>query len=304
MDASTAELSHTRAEVTSPLFGAFGSSGGGSWSLPRSDSWNYLPLEGDPWSYSASDPEFSNVSSPETISPSSVMDFFSPPGSATAAHSAQSPSPSPVTTSSSSCEESGCSGNGAGQRSKRKLRSRNPSRQRQSASEKEKLRMRDLTKALHHLRTYLPPSVAPAGQTLTKIQTLRLAIRYIAHLSAQLGTREELRSQSTGERDSLFAPQTCFPEQEGRMFTGQCWGPLTQSSGGTETKQGLWQRSLELSACHEPHSSPYGSAYEDLFNSSIDSLLQSPVYTTETRQSYQEYGKDMTFHSVAPECWI
>ncbi|XP_041967248.1 mesoderm posterior protein 2-like [Alosa sapidissima] len=223
MDASTAELSHTRAEVTSPLFGAFGSSGGGSWSLPRSDSWNYLPLEGDPWSYSASDPEFSNVSSPETISPSSVMDFFSPPGSAAAAHSAQSPSPSPVTTSSSSCEESGCSGNGAGQRSKRKLRSRNPSRQRQSASEKEKLRMRDLTKALHHLRTYLPPSVAPAGQTLTKIQTLRLAIRYIAHLSAQvqvghvdMGVRMERgmeARQSPAQAHGQAYPQVDSPAQ-------------------------------------------------------------------------------------------
>ncbi|XP_062856357.1 mesoderm posterior bb [Trichomycterus rosablanca] len=68
----------------------------------------------------------------------------------------------------------------------RRTRSKNPSRQRQNASEKEKLRMRDLTKALHHLRTFLPPSVAPAGQTLTKIETLRLAIRYISHLSAQL----------------------------------------------------------------------------------------------------------------------
>lgn len=46
--------------------------------------------------------------------------------------------------------------------------------------------MRDLTKALHYLRTFLPPFVAPAGQTLTKIETLRLAIRYISYLSSQL----------------------------------------------------------------------------------------------------------------------
>ncbi|NXS87531.1 MESP1 protein, partial [Erpornis zantholeuca] len=37
------------------------------------------------------------------------------------------------------------------------------------------------------LRHYLPPALAPAGQTLTKIETLRLATRYIAHLSALLG---------------------------------------------------------------------------------------------------------------------
>lgn len=60
--------------------------------------------------------------------------------------------------------------------------------------------MRDLTKAMHHLRTYLPSSVAPAGQTLTKIETLRLAIRYISYLSAQLGISEEAleKNRSTG----------------------------------------------------------------------------------------------------------
>ncbi|KAK3535098.1 hypothetical protein QTP70_004430 [Hemibagrus guttatus] len=68
----------------------------------------------------------------------------------------------------------------------RKTRCKNPSKQRRNASEKEKLRMRDLTKALHNLRTFLPPFVAPAGQTLTKIETLRLAIRYISYLSSQL----------------------------------------------------------------------------------------------------------------------
>ncbi|XP_039982528.1 mesoderm posterior aa [Xiphias gladius] len=77
----------------------------------------------------------------------------------------------------------------------KKSRSRYPGKKRQTASEREKLRMRDLTKALHHLRTYLPPSVAPAGQTLTKIETLRLTIRYISYLSAQLGLSEEVLEQ-------------------------------------------------------------------------------------------------------------
>uniref|UniRef100_A0A8C3V844 BHLH domain-containing protein n=1 Tax=Catharus ustulatus TaxID=91951 RepID=A0A8C3V844_CATUS len=58
---------------------------------------------------------------------------------------------------------------------------------RQSASEREKLRMRRLAQALLRLRHYLPPALAPAGHTLTKIETLRLATRYIAHLSALLG---------------------------------------------------------------------------------------------------------------------
>ncbi|XP_064194042.1 uncharacterized protein LOC135256101 isoform X1 [Anguilla rostrata] len=78
----------------------------------------------------------------------------------------------------------------------RRSRSRYPGHKRQSASEREKLRMRDLTKALHHLNAYLPPSLAPAGQTLTKIQTLRLTIRYIAQLSAQLEAPEGAPSQA------------------------------------------------------------------------------------------------------------
>ncbi|XP_036443216.1 mesoderm posterior aa [Colossoma macropomum] len=84
-------------------------------------------------------------------------------------------------------------------------RSKCPGVKRESASEREKLRMRDLTKALHHLRTYLPPSVAPAGQTLTKIETLRLTIRYISHLSAQLEM-----SQAEAAQESLpgFSGQT------------------------------------------------------------------------------------------------
>eukprot|EP00062_Callorhinchus_milii_P022124 gi/632979598/ref/XP_007906558.1/ PREDICTED: uncharacterized protein LOC103188387 [Callorhinchus milii] len=74
-------------------------------------------------------------------------------------------------------------------------------RQRQSASEREKLRMRGLATALHNLRMYLPPSVAAPDQSLTKLQTLRLTIRYIAHLTKLLGLsdRDELLGLSEGK---------------------------------------------------------------------------------------------------------
>ncbi|KAK6474963.1 mesoderm posterior protein 2-like [Huso huso] len=98
---------------------------------------------------------------------------------------------------------------------KRRSRSKYPGKKRQSASDREKLRMRDLTKALHHLRTYLPPSVAPAGQTLTKIETLRLTIRYISHLSEQLGLSEEAPSQRRGA-DRSEGPQDDIQLQD-------CW---------------------------------------------------------------------------------
>lgn len=87
----------------------------------------------------------------------------------------------------------------------KKSRSRYPGKKRQTASEREKLRMRDLTRALNHLRTYLPPSVAPPGQTLTKIETLRFTIRYISYLSEQLGLSEEVLQQ---RRSSMEQVQT------------------------------------------------------------------------------------------------
>ncbi|XP_064425958.1 mesoderm posterior protein 2 [Mirounga angustirostris] len=83
--------------------------------------------------------------------------------------------------------------------------------QRQSASEREKLRMRTLARALHELRRFLPPSVAPAGQSLTKIETLRLAIRYIGHLSAVLGLSEESLQRRRRRRSgaAAAAPRGC-----------------------------------------------------------------------------------------------
>ncbi|XP_074957061.1 uncharacterized protein LOC142060588 [Phalacrocorax aristotelis] len=84
-----------------------------------------------------------------------------------------------------------------------------PGGPRQSASEREKLRMRRLAQALLRLRHYLPPALAPAGQSLTKIETLRLAIRYIAHLSALLGLSEEAlaRRRGASPRHCPLCPQ-------------------------------------------------------------------------------------------------
>uniref|UniRef100_A0A8C5LNJ2 Mesoderm posterior 1 n=1 Tax=Jaculus jaculus TaxID=51337 RepID=A0A8C5LNJ2_JACJA len=80
---------------------------------------------------------------------------------------------------------------------------------RQSASEREKLRMRTLARALHELRRFLPPSVAPAGQSLTKIETLRLAIRYIGHLSAVLGLSEDSLQRRRRRYVGAASPRSC-----------------------------------------------------------------------------------------------
>ncbi|XP_054433568.1 mesoderm posterior protein 1 [Pteronotus mesoamericanus] len=107
--------------------------------------------------------------------------------------------------------------------------------QRQSASEREKLRMRTLARALHELRRFLPPSVAPAGQSLTKIETLRLAIRYIGHLSAVLGLSEEsLRRRRRG--DAALA-QGCLLCPGGGPVPAQARG---SGLGSTARAVGAW----------------------------------------------------------------
>lgn len=93
--------------------------------------------------------------------------------------------------------------------------------QRQSASEREKLRMRTLARALQELRRFLPPSVAPAGQSLTKIETLRLAIRYIGHLSAVLGLSED----SLRQQRHAVSPRGCPLCPDSGLAQAQSLGP-------------------------------------------------------------------------------
>ncbi|XP_059680130.1 mesoderm posterior protein 1-like [Gavia stellata] len=126
-------------------------------------------------------------------------------------YSSSSPAPSPDSCglSSPATARGPCCGPAAprlrgGPGGRKGVRGLGPGGPRQSASEREKLRMRRLAQALLRLRHYLPPALAPAGQSLTKIETLRLAIRYIAHLSALLGLSEEVLARRRG-----VAPQHC-----------------------------------------------------------------------------------------------
>ncbi|XP_012724154.2 mesoderm posterior protein 1 [Fundulus heteroclitus] len=174
----------------------------------------------------SSDTDLSGISSPETLSPVLSMD------------SSLSPSyrqrPQSTPRAAKCLKSSPCSPSGRGRKSGRTSRIR--SKQRESASEKEKLRMRDLTKALHHLRSYLPPSVAPVGQTLTKIETLRLTIRYISYLSAQLGLSEEALFQRREQVDTSASdpsspdvlsyfqnPSAGDAMQDQNLYSGLCY---------------------------------------------------------------------------------
>ncbi|KAJ8417592.1 hypothetical protein AAFF_G00224350 [Aldrovandia affinis] len=253
---------------------------------------------------SGSDSEFYCMSSPEASSPASPVGygFLSPcplrgsmPGVPSGhlggprASVSISPSPYPPT------------GTPAGGKVRRN-RSKNPSKQRESASEKEKLRMRDLTKALHHLRTYLPPSVAPAGQTLTKIETLRLAISYIAHLSSQLDPGEG--PPSLGMEMDATVPQK-RPEIQGCFryaSVSEFWGPRAGQYEDLFVPEDrpLLDMGLE---CSRFSTMLELSAQDCLFSSSAYSLLQSPECAG-TAPSCQVYSKDMGRQMDLQDFWI
>lgn len=65
---------------------------------------------------------------------------------------------------------------------RRKPRLTGLSKQRQTANARERVRMRSITAAMLQLRYHLPSSLAPKEKKLSKIQTLRFAIRYISDL--------------------------------------------------------------------------------------------------------------------------
>ncbi|XP_067292697.1 mesoderm posterior bb [Pseudorasbora parva] len=244
------------------------------------------------WSCQSSDSEFYNISSPEAVSPTSYMDF----SLSAQLQNSSSPPPEGVKAPGLGSLHQDGAGSLAGTR---RTRVKNPSKQRQSASEKEKLRMRDLTKALHHLRTYLPPSVAPVGQTLTKIETLRLTIRYISYLSAQLGLSEESLCQMKDLRASRFQES---PQYQGNS-TPEYWG---LSSSHQELCQSTFRpsehvlRQTEMD-CHQVFMSMETTANDDSFNSSSESLLESPSYA-DTATTYQGYNKAVHC-PIAPEFW-
>lgn len=221
-----------------------------------------------------SDSDLSSVTSSETVSPVPSMDSSLSPSYQ------QLPQSTPKTAKtgySQTIRSSACSLSGRGRKTGRATRIR--SKQRESASEKEKMRMRDLTKALHHLRSYLPPSVAPTGQTLTKIETLRLTIRYISYLSAQLGLSEEVLFQrreqgDTSASDTSSSDILSYFQNQPAQLQSQS---LNQSLYGSQCHS--QPATLHSGNCSfgVDHYGPYSEAPQR--DISTDAVLQSPPGT-------------------------
>ncbi|XP_033487766.1 uncharacterized protein LOC117260015 [Epinephelus lanceolatus] len=244
-----------------------------------------------------SDSDLSSISSSETLSPVPSMDSSLSPSYQ---QLPQSTPKAAKTGYSQTLKSSPCSHSGRGRKTGRATRMR--SKQRESASEKEKLRMRDLTKALHHLRSYLPPSVAPAGQTLTKIETLRLTIRYISYLSAQLGLSEEVlfqrREQGDTSASDMSSPDILSYFQHGSMG-GQGAQLQNQSLYPAQChSQNTMLHSGNCSFGVDQYSGQYIEAPQG--DMSMDTILQSPPAT---QPCCQMCGKDFCMPLVPREYW-
>ncbi|KAM6181907.1 mesoderm posterior protein 2 [Erethizon dorsatum] len=137
---------------------------------------------------------------------------------------------------------------------------------RRSASEREKLRMRTLARALLELRRFLPPSVAPAGQSLTKIETLRLAIRYIGHLSAVLGLGDDSLRRRRRRRVDAASPRGCplCPDSGGVSWgsPSACPGPsaVPESLGSRVSDADPWGTPPYCPKIQSPPHQPLGRA--------------------------------------------
>ena len=85
-------------------------------------------------------------------------------------------------------------------RRRRKPRLTGLSKQRQTANARERSRMRSISAAMFQLRCHLPSSVAPKEKKLSKIQTLRFAIRYIGDLWEVLQRGEDSDNETSSSK--------------------------------------------------------------------------------------------------------
>ncbi|CAI9541165.1 unnamed protein product [Staurois parvus] len=157
-----------------------------------------------------------------------------------------------------------------------------PYSQRQNASEREKMRMRNLSKALQNLRRYLPPSMVPADKPLTKIETLQLTIRYISHLSAQLGLSEDVLEQRRLE--AMQRANRC-PQGLGRyidMTHPFCSEPEEKScmSFSTSTEPTAPSRLMPVEPVLHNTQNTYNMSYEIPYFSELQTSPQQLQYAT------------------------
>ncbi|CAI9541166.1 unnamed protein product [Staurois parvus] len=151
--------------------------------------------------------------------------------------------------------------------------------------------MRNLSKALHNLRKYLPPSVVPAGRNLTKIETLRLTINYISYLSKLLGCNEETMKHRRKPHQDVDSAYLQVPEGYQEMTCRQQHSqPQSQSSLSYDQAQQC--ESFRVSPAEDEQSQIQGepwmstSTYHRSHKPLTDFSL-STTYTSRFTNTYQ-----------------
>ncbi|KAL3224065.1 hypothetical protein MRX96_049631 [Rhipicephalus microplus] len=174
--------------------------------------------------------------------------------------------------------------------------------QRNAANARERARMRVLSRAFSRLKTSLP--WVPEDTKLSKLDTLRLAAGYIAHLRRVLIDDDEASSSSPalaaedaacGSPRSLhplaltwpFSFNQRLPSPEGqdaevnkvrhsvscRMFEGDAASP--SSPHRPVNKQPYQQQQQQLTSCHGGHRYQSAASADDGFDSFLDYLSSS-----------------------------
>ncbi|XP_043267705.1 transcription factor 21 [Venturia canescens] len=140
---------------------------------------------------------------------------------------------------------------------------------RNAANARERARMRVLSKAFCRLKTTLP--WVPADTKLSKLDTLRLAATYIAHLRAVLREDGETHPDSTRSLSLALSWPFAIQGASAPMLNNSC-GVSSSSSSSSPNHHYQGQNQLEgsddiknyshsshqhLSTCHDSHQLSY-----------------------------------------------
>ncbi|XP_059053708.1 neurogenic differentiation factor 2 [Achroia grisella] len=159
---------------------------------------------------------------------------------------------------------------------------------RNAANARERARMRVLSKAFCRLKTTLP--WVPADTKLSKLDTLRLAASYIAHLRALL---HEPRSAHTPPHPLSLAWPFAF--QHGGSLScsvSQRWNVNAQANENANNRNNIPQRDIQNEGSIENYGQEYcdndydDRCYEDLTNESCTPL------------QYCEYGYKDNYYEM------